>query len=86
MAVSPHAQRIISKGVGVYATTILQPTTPGAHLITILAIYAYQPMNPCGLGQPSQADVIFLTDPSGVSALRPITGGATLKLFHIEGQ
>ena len=29
---SPNAKRIISKGIGVYATPILQPTTPVAHL------------------------------------------------------
>ena len=66
----------------VYATPILQPTTPVAHLATGLAIYAYLPMNPCRLPQPSPADRLFFTDASGESALTPITGGATLQLTH----
>ena len=49
---SPQAKHIISKGIGVYATPVLQPTTPVAHLTTGLAIYAYLPMNPCRLPQP----------------------------------
>ena len=58
----PHAKHFISKGTGVYATPVLQPTTLVAHLITGLAIYAYLPMNPCRLPQPSPADHIFFTD------------------------
>ena len=68
-----------------YATPILQPTTPVAHLATGLAIYAYLPMNPCRLPQPSPADRLFFTDASGESALTPITGGATLQLTHTGG-
>ena len=68
-----------------YATPILQPTTPVAHLATGLAIYAYLPMNPCRLPQPSLADRLFFTDASGESALTPITGGATLQLTHTGG-
>ena len=43
---SSHAKRIISKGIGVYASPILQPKTPVAPLTTGLAIYAYLPKNP----------------------------------------
>ena len=82
IALSPQAKHIISKGIGVYATPILQPTTPVAHLATGLAIYAYLPMNPCRLPQPSPADRLFFTDASGESALTPITGGATLQLTN----
>ena len=82
---SPEAKHIISKGIGVYATPILQPTTPVAHLTTGLAIYAYLPMNPCRLPQPSAADRLFFTNASGESALTPITGGATLQLTHTGG-
>ena len=85
IAMSPHARRIISKGIGVYATPILQPTTPMAHLTIGLAIYAYLPMNPCCLLQPSPADLLFFTDVSGETALTPITGGATLQLTHTGG-
>ena len=85
IALSPQAKHIISKGIGVYATPILQPTTPVAHLATGLAIYAYRPMNPCRLPQPSPADRLFFTDASGESALTPITGGATLQLTHTGG-
>ena len=80
ITMSPHAKHIISKRIGVYATPILQPTTPSAHLTTGLAIYAYLPMNPCRLRQPSPADLLFFTDASGESALTPITGGTTLQL------
>ena len=82
---SPHTKRIISKGIGVYATPILQPTTPVAHLTTDLAIYAYLPMKPCRLPEPSPADLLFFTDSSGETALTPITGGATLQLTHTRG-
>ena len=85
IAMSPQAKHILSKGRGVYATPILQPTTPVAHLATGLAIYAYLPMNPCRLPQPSPADRLFCTDASGESALTPITGGATLQLTHTGG-
>ena len=68
-----------------YATPILQPTTPVAHLTTGLAIYAYLPMNPCRLPQASPADRLFFTDASGESALTPINGGATLQLTHTGG-
>ena len=81
---SPRAERIISKGIGVYATPILQPTNPVADFTTGLAIYAYLPMNPCRLPQPSPADLVCFTDASGVSALAPINGGGTLQLTHTE--
>ena len=71
---SPHEKRIISKGIGVYASPILQPTTLVAHLTTGLAIYAYLPMNPCRLRQPSPADLLFFTDASDQSSPTPITG------------
>ena len=75
-----HLQRI-----RVYPTPILQPTTPVARLTTGLAIYAYLPMNPCRLPQPSPADRLFFTDASGESTLTPITGGATLQVTHTGG-
>ena len=56
---SSCAERIISKGIGVYAILILQAMTPLAYLTTGLAIYAYLPMNPCHLPEPSPADLIF---------------------------
>ena len=68
-----------------YATPVLQPTTPVAHLTPGLAIYAYLPMNPCRLPQPSPADRLFFTDTSGEFALTPITGGTTLQLTHTGG-
>ena len=71
--------------IAMYATPILQRTTPVAHLTTGVAIYAYLPMNPCRLPQPSLADLLFFTDASGKSALTPITGGATLQLTHTGG-
>ena len=79
---SPQAKHIISKGIGVYADPVQQPTTPVAHLTTCLAICAYLPMNPCRLPQPSPADQLFFTDASGKSSLTSITGGATLQLTH----
>ena len=85
MAMSPHAKRIISKGTGVYATPILQPNTPVAHLTTGVAIYPYLPMSPCRLPQASLADLLFFTDASGKSALTPITGGTTLQLTYTGG-
>ena len=68
-----------------YATPILQPTTPVAHLATSLAIYAYLLTNPCRLPQQSPADGLLFTDASGESALTPITGGGTLQLTHTGG-
>ena len=68
IAMSPQAKHVIS--------------TPVAHLTTGLVMYAYLPMNPCRLPQPSAADRLFFTDASGESALTPITGGATLQLTH----
>ena len=85
IAMSPQAKHIISKGIGVYATPVLQATTPVAHLTTGLVIYAYLPMSSCRLPQPSLADRLFFTDASGESALTPITGGATLQLIHTRG-
>ena len=85
LAMSPQAKRIISKGIGAYATPILQPTTPVAHLTRGLALYAHLPMNPCCPPQPSPADRLLFTDASGKSALTPITGGATLQLTNTEG-
>ena len=82
---SSQAEHIISKGIGVYATPVLQITTPVAPVTTGLVIYAYLPMNPCRLPQPSQADGLFFTDASGESALTPITGGASLQLTHTRG-
>ena len=85
IAMSPHAQRIICKKIGVYATPILQPTTSVADLNTGLAIYPYLPMNPCRLPQLSLVDLLFFTDASGESALTPITGGASLQLTPTMG-
>ena len=84
IAISTRAKRIISKGIGVYAIPILRPRNPVAHLTTGLAIYAYLPMNPCRLPQPSPADLVIVGDASGESALAPITGAATLQLTHTE--
>ena len=42
-------------------------------------------MNSCRLPRPSSADLIFLTDASGESALTPITVGASLQLTHTGG-
>ena len=72
---SPQAKHIISKEIGVYATPILRPTTPVAHLTTGLAIWAYLPMNQCRVPQPSPVLQLFFTDASGASAFTPITGG-----------
>ena len=82
---SPQAKDVISKAIGVYATPILQATTPVAQLTTGLPIGAYLPMNPCRLPQPSPADWLFFTDASGESDPTPITGGATLQLTHTGG-
>ena len=84
-AMSPGAKRIIFKGIGVYATPILQPKTPVAQPTTGLAIYAYLPMNPCRLRQPSLAGLLFFTDASGETAITPITGGGTLQLIQTDG-
>ena len=85
IAMLPQAEHIISKGIGVYATPILHPTTSLAQLTTGLTIYAYLPMNPCRRPQPSRADLLFFTEASGESALTPITTGATLQLTHTGG-
>ena len=85
IAMSHQAKRIISKGIEVYATPVLQPTTPVAHLTAGFAIYAYLPLNPCRLPQPSPADRLIFTGASGESALTPITGGAILQLTHTRG-
>ena len=84
IALSPQAKHIVSRGVGVYASPILQLTSPVASLTTGLAIYAYLTMHPCRLPQPSPADLLFFTDASGESTLTPITGRATLQLTHTE--
>ena len=68
-----------------YATPILHPRTPVAHLTTGLAVYAYLPMNLFYLPQQSPADLVFFSDASGKSALTPITGGTTLQLTHTGG-
>ena len=65
--------------------TTQQPTSPVPHLTTGLAIYAYLPMNPCRLPQPSPVDLVFFSDASGESALMCISGGATLQLIQTEG-
>ena len=85
IAMSPEAKHIISKGIGEYASPILQPTTPVAHLTTGLAIYAYLSLTPCRVQHPSPADLLFFIDASGESALTPITGGATLQLTQTGG-
>ena len=81
IAMPPQAKHIMSKEIGVYATLILQPTAPVAHLAT----WAYLPMNPCRHPQPSPANLLFFIDASGESALTPITGKATLQLIRTGG-
>ena len=71
----PQAKHIISKGIGEYASPILQPTTPVAHLTTGLAIYAYLPMTPYRLPQPSPADLLFFTDAQANPPSHPSPGG-----------
>ena len=85
IAMSPRTKRIISKGIAVYTTPLLQPTSRVAHLTTGLAIYAYLPMQRCRLPQPSPADLVFFTNASGESGLTLISGGATLQLTNTEG-
>ena len=43
-----------------YGTHILHPTTPVGHLTAGLPIYAYLPMNPCRLPQPSAGERTLL--------------------------
>ena len=84
IAMSPRAKHITYKGIGVYATPILQPKNPGGpphHGPCHIRLPAHEPM-------PSPTTIT-----GGPTLLRrrlrrvpftPITGGATLQLTHTE--
>ena len=61
--------------------------TSVAHLTTGLALYAYLPMNPCGLPQRTFMDPIFFTDAFGESAITsPSRGCIHASMMYTSGQ
>ena len=81
ITVYPRAKRIICKGGGLYATPIVQPMSPVAPYTTGLDIYAYLPMNPSCLPQPSPADLVFFI-PQSTSSTRAALQGHRDKPQH----
>ena len=61
--------------IGVYATCVLQPTTPVAHLTRGLAIYAYLPMTHAASHNRHRRTGISSPTPQANPPSRPSPGG-----------
>ena len=65
LRLTPRAQTIITPGIGVYATPLLQPTETTTRTAKGNPVYIYHPTTIARLPVPSDTNIIFLTDASG---------------------
>ena len=78
---SPHeTQAIITQGIGVYATLVLQPTQTTIRTAQRNPVYIYHPTAIGRLSVPSNTGIIFFTDASGPQQRTPTVGCASVRV------
>ena len=90
LRLTPRAQAIITQGIGVYATPLLQPTQTTTRTAQGNPVYIYHPTAIARLPEPSDTDIIFFTDASGTQQRTPTVGCASVRVtrradgLHVE--
>ena len=82
----PRAQTIITRGIGVYATPLLQPTQTTRRTAQVNPVYIYHPTAIARLPVPSDTNIIFFIDASGTQHHTPTVGCASvLVIRRVDG-
>ena len=80
LRLTQRAQAIITQGIGVYATPLLQPTQITTRNAQGNPVYVYHPTAIARLPVPSNTDIIYFTDPSGGQQRTPVVGCASARI------
>ena len=80
LRLTPQAQAIITQGIGVYATPLLQPTQITTRITQRNPVYVYHPTAIARLPVPSDTDIIYFTDASGTQQRTPTVGCASVRI------
>ena len=87
---TPRAQTILTNGIGVYATPLLQPTQTTTRIAQGNPVYIYQPTKIARMPIPSDTNIIFFTNESGNQYRTPTVGCASERItrcadgLHVE--
>ena len=90
LCLTPRAQTIITGGIGVYATPLLQPTQTTTRTTQGNPVYIYHPTTIARLPVPSDTNIIFFTDASGTQQRTPTVSCACIRVtrradgLHVE--
>ena len=76
----PGAQAIITQGIGVYATPLLQPAQITTRTAEGNPVYVYHPTAIACLPVPSDTDIIYFTDASGIQQHTPTVSCASVRI------
>ena len=86
LRLTPRVQAIITHGIGVYATPLLQPTQITTRTARGNPVYVYHPTAIARLLVPSDTDIIYFTDASGTQQRTPTVGCAPVRItWRAEG-
>ena len=78
LCLTPRAQNIITEGIGVYATPLLQRTQATTRIAQGPPVYMYQPTAIARLPVPSDTDIIIFADASCTQQRIPAVGCASV--------
>ena len=90
LRLTPRAQAIITQGIGVHATRLLQPTQITTKTAQGNPVYVYHPTAIARLPVPSDTDIIYFTDASHTQQRTPTVGCASVRItwradgLHVE--
>ena len=85
-----RAKTIITRGIGVYVTPLLQPTQTTTRTAQGDPVYIYDPTAIARLPVPSDTNIIFFTNASGSQQRTPTVGCASIRVtrradgIHVE--
>ena len=86
LRLTPRPQAIITKGIGVYAAPLLQPTQITTRTAQGNPVHVYHPTAIARLPIPSDTDIIYFTDASGTQQRTPTVGCASVRISrHADG-
>ena len=90
LRLTPRAQAIITQGIGVYASPLLQPTQITTRTAQGNLVYVYRPTAIARLPVPSDTDIIYFTDASGTQQRSRTVSCASVRIsrradgLHVE--
>ena len=80
LRLTPRAQAIITEGIGVYATPLLQPTQTSTRTAQGNPVYIYHPTAIARPPVPSDTDIIYFTHASGTQQRTSTVGCASVRI------